>query len=90
MSKVYKLTFEVVTDPQMSYFFKRNKLRCSEVEESYWRKVEKEDMNPWQQFNQLKEWEKSNEEPIRNVHLFESQRVDNWIDITHSQSEESK
>ena len=81
MSKIYKLCFEVVTAPDMVYFFKRHGIRISEVAEKYWQKVEKEDADPWQQFNQLKEWASTGEEPIRNVHLFETEKIENWKEI---------
>lgn len=79
---VYKLEFEVVTDPAMGYFYKKNKLKPHEVDEKYWHKVSKVDTNPWQQFNQLREWEASGEELIRNVHLYEAENVEpSWKEI---------
>ena len=76
MSKVYRLEFEVVTDPAMVYMFKKTHMSISVVDESYWHKVVKEDTNPWQQYNTLCEWERTGEEPIRNVKLFEAEKIE--------------
>jgi len=51
----YRLCFEVVTPYSNGKF-------C---------KTSTDTVDPWQQYRQLKAWEKSGEQPIRGVHLYE-------------------
>ena len=36
-----------------------------------WHPVINDTDDPWQQYNKLKEWERTKEQPVSNVHLFE-------------------
>ena len=76
MDKKYKLSFEVVVplgrgakyydDCQTGPICKPE-----QVGEEAWVKTENFTSDPWDQYNTLKEWEKSGEQLIRNVRLYE-------------------
>ena len=71
MSK-YRLTFELVGPYKGSKFYSGSKPNCrpEDVPDEYWDKVDKEDNDPWQQYQKLKEWAETGEQLIRNVKLY--------------------
>lgn len=56
----------------------------SQIPDGYWHAVSKEDSNPWQQYNQLKEWADQDREFIRNVRLEESVSEPEWREVEQS------
>lgn len=53
-----------------------------------WHTVTSETDDPWDQYNQLKEWERTGEEPIRNVKLEKSTVVWKPLDEEAARKEE--
>ena len=83
MSTIYKLEFEAVMDPKFSSpDGKTPNCTAEQVPEEYWHKSEKETDDPWQQYNTLKEWQKTGYQLIRNVKLFEMVTVPEWKEVT--------
>ena len=82
MSKIYKLEFEAVMEPKFySPDGKIPNCTADQVPGEYWHKSEKETDNPWQQYNTLKQWQKTGEQLIRNVKLSEMTTIPEWKEV---------
>ena len=84
MSQIYKIEFEVV--PALgkgSRFYYGDDPICKPefVPDEFWAKESRETDDPWDQYHNLRKWQETGEQLIRNVKLYKMKANPEWEPI---------
>jgi hypothetical protein len=87
VAELYRLTFEIVSQTHLHLYcngdpmFYKNVTQTvpnSEIPDEHWQEVSKEDSNPWQQYNALRQWAGEDRGFVRNVRLEKQVSMPEW------------
>lgn len=77
---LFKIEFEI----PVRYLFETLPTK-SEIPEERWTKTSMETSDPWQQYDQMRQWESSDEHNVRNVRLFRLASLPVWEEVQPDQ-----
>lgn len=88
---IYRVVFEVVGQASLGLFTEydpalskghRQTVPNSQIPDEHWHKVEgRPTSEPWQQYNQLRQWDKDDKEFVRNIRLEQMVSEPVWAEV---------